>query len=76
MLAELRGYPLLRGFRGQAAADLDRVGEVLAGFGRLASALGPALQSMEINPLYVAGSRVEILDAVLVWMDTEAAHAD
>lgn len=76
MLAELRGYPLLRGFRGQAAADLDRVGEVLAVFGRLASALGPALQSMEINPLYVAGSRVEILDAVLVWMDTEAAHAD
>ena len=75
MLAGLRGYPLLRGFRGQAAADLDRVSEVLASFGRLALALGPALQSMEINPLYVAGSRVEILDAVLVWPDAEAAHA-
>jgi hypothetical protein len=75
MLAGLRGYPLLCGFRGQAAADLDRVSEVLADFGRLALALGPALQSMEINPLYVAGSRVEILDAVLVWPGAEAADA-
>jgi acyl-CoA synthetase (NDP forming) len=75
MLAELQGYPLLCGFRGQVAADLGRVSAVLARFGRLALALDPALQSMEINPLYVAGSRVEILDAVLVWPDAEAARA-
>jgi hypothetical protein len=30
---------------------------------------------MEINPLYVAGDRVEILDAVLVWADAEAPQA-
>jgi acyl-CoA synthetase (NDP forming) len=75
MLAGLRGYPLLCGFRGQAAADLGRVSEVLARFGALALSLGPALESMEINPLYVAEDRVEILDAVLVWQDGEATHA-
>jgi acyl-CoA synthetase (NDP forming) len=75
MLAGLRGYPLLCGFRGQAAADLGRVSEVLARFGELALALGPALRSMEINPLYVAGDQVEILDAVLVWPAGEAPHA-
>jgi acyl-CoA synthetase (NDP forming) len=75
MLAELRGYPLLCGFRGLAAADLGLVSATLARFGRLASAQGPSLRSMEINPLYVAGDRVEILDAVLVWADAEAPQA-
>lgn len=66
MLTGLRGAAVLRGHRGAPAADLDRLAEVVAAVGRLAAALGPALESLEINPLRVCGSRIEALDALVV----------
>ncbi|GAA4066685.1 acetate--CoA ligase family protein [Actinomadura miaoliensis] len=66
MLTGLRGAAVLRGFRGAPAADLDRLAEVVAAVGRLAAALGPDLESLEINPLWVCGSRIEALDALVV----------
>ncbi|WP_345022939.1 acetate--CoA ligase family protein, partial [Actinomadura keratinilytica] len=62
----LRGAAALRGHRGVPAAELDRLGGEVAAVGRLAAALGPALESLEINPLRVCGSRIEALDALVV----------
>ncbi|MBB4930443.1 acyl-CoA synthetase (NDP forming) [Lipingzhangella halophila] len=69
MLAELRGAELLRGVRGQPAADLDRLVEVVLGVGALAHQLGERLESLEINPLRVSGTEVEALDALVVWRE-------
>ncbi|NJC82943.1 acetate--CoA ligase family protein [Planosporangium mesophilum] len=66
-LAELRGAPLLRGARGVEPADLDALADVIVGVGRLAEGLGDRLESLEINPLWVSGSRVEALDALVTW---------
>ncbi|WP_345388113.1 acetate--CoA ligase family protein [Nonomuraea salmonea] len=66
-LAELRGAALLDGVRGGPAADLDAVADVVARVASFAESLGDGLESLEINPLLVTGSRVEALDALITW---------
>jgi acyl-CoA synthetase (NDP forming) len=67
MLGELRGIALLRGERGQLPADLHAVSAVIQRISVLAQTLGPQLTALEINPLWVQGSHVEALDALLIW---------
>ncbi len=64
MLTELRGAKLLAGARGVPAADLDAVASAVAAIGNAALALGPELDALEVNPLWVRGSQVEALDAL------------
>ncbi|GAB2786173.1 acetate--CoA ligase family protein [Streptomyces daliensis] len=66
-LGELRGAGLLAGARGTEPADLDRLSEVIARIGDMAVSLGTGLGELEVNPLLVRGSRVEALDALVVW---------
>jgi acyl-CoA synthetase (NDP forming) len=65
MLGELRGLPLLTGARGAVAADLDAVAKVVAGIADVAAQL-PGLQTLEVNPLWVSGDRLEALDVLVV----------
>jgi acyl-CoA synthetase (NDP forming) len=69
MLVSLRCAAMLRGVRGRPAADLDRLVEVVSDIGRLAEEVDPHLESLEVNPLRVAGSEIEALDALVVWRD-------
>ncbi|MWA05994.1 CoA-binding protein [Actinomadura sp. LD22] len=66
-LGELRGAALLDGARGTKPADLDAVAGVVARVAALAASLGDRLESLEINPLRVDGTDVEILDALITW---------
>jgi acetyltransferase len=52
MLKELKAFPLLEGLRGEEAADMEAVYDVLVRISRLA-ADNPALSEMDINPLMV-----------------------
>jgi len=67
LLEGLRGVALLRGTRGAEPADLEALSAVIARIGDLAVALGDDLESLEVNPLRVAGPTVEALDAVVTW---------
>ncbi|MET8046736.1 acetate--CoA ligase family protein [Streptosporangium sp. NPDC005286] len=67
LLSELRVSRLLGGFRGSAPADLARVAAAVHGVQRLATALGPELRAVEVNPLWVRGDRVEALDLLVEW---------
>ena len=67
MLNRLRGAKLLKGFRGAPAADLDRVADAIVRIGDAALALGPKLESLEVNPLIVRGADVEALDGLAIW---------
>ncbi|HEV7897470.1 MAG TPA: acetate--CoA ligase family protein [Planosporangium sp.] len=68
-LGELRGADLLRGARGVEPADLHALAGVIAKVGQLAQGLGDRLESLEINPLFVRGSQIEALDALVTWRD-------
>ncbi|WP_322045026.1 acetate--CoA ligase family protein [Paraburkholderia sp. J67] len=71
MLAELRGTKLLDGFRGAPAADRQALARAIVAIGQAALALGPDLVSLEINPLLVDGARVEALDGLTEWKESE-----
>jgi succinyl-CoA synthetase beta subunit len=71
MLAELRGSKLLDGFRGLPSVDRTTVADVVVRIGNCALALGPELQSLEINPFGVAGTNVEALDALVIWNQSD-----
>jgi acyl-CoA synthetase (NDP forming) len=66
-LGELRGAAILRGARGMAPPDLDRVAQVVARISEVAVGLGDRLESLEVNPLLVRGTQVEALDALVTW---------
>lgn len=72
LLASLRGAALLRGYRGRPAADQPALAAVIARIGDLALSLGDDLESLEVNPLWVAGSAIEALDAVVTWRSLPA----
>jgi acetate---CoA ligase (ADP-forming) len=67
MLAELRGASLLTAPRGLPPVDLDAVVAAVVALARLAVSLGDDLESIEVNPLWVRGSQVEGLDALVSW---------
>lgn len=50
-LARLRGYALLQGARGAAAADLPALVDVLLRFAELAIDLGDVVREIDVNPL-------------------------
>jgi acyl-CoA synthetase (NDP forming) len=63
LLRGLKLAPLLTGYRGKAAVDVDAVGAVIARISQLAASLGPRLSELDANPLLVAGKRVVVADA-------------
>lgn len=62
MLESLRSWPLLRGYRGRPAANVDRLIETLIRFSYLV-ADHPALREIDINPLLVTADHAIALDA-------------
>jgi acyl-CoA synthetase (NDP forming) len=65
MLGELRGLPLLAGYRGRPAGDLAALAQAIVALSRLAD--DPTVAEAEINPLIVrpAGEGVVAVDALV-----------
>ncbi|MBS0338926.1 MAG: acetate--CoA ligase family protein [Proteobacteria bacterium] len=68
MARELKTWPLLDGFRGRPAADVDALVDTIVAFSRMASQLGERLVEAEINPVFVLpkGQGVRAADGVVV----------
>lgn len=72
MVQELKTYPLLVGYRGRPAADVDALVNAIVAFSRMAGQLGARLETAEINPLFVLpqGQGVRAADGVAVLAPT------
>jgi acetate---CoA ligase (ADP-forming) len=68
MIQGVRGYPLLAGARGRRKADIPALAETLVKVSRMAVALGPRLEQLDINPLIVLpeGGGVKVADALVI----------
>ena len=53
MLARLKGYRLLTGFRGSAAVDIDALADAIARFSELAADLADRVSEIDVNPVIV-----------------------
>lgn len=65
MISEIKGYPMLRGFRGSAPVNEEALAEVLM---RLSSFIErhPEIEEMDINPLFATEKGVLAADARMV----------
>ena len=58
---------LLDGYRGQPAADREKLASFLGDFARWAQSKGDALLEVDLNPVMVSGGQISIVDARAVW---------
>jgi acyl-CoA synthetase (NDP forming) len=67
MIAEVRGFAALKGYRGKPPGDLTALAEAIAAVSVLANLAEPAVLEAEINPLIVkaAGQGVVAVDGVV-----------
>jgi acyl-CoA synthetase (NDP forming) len=67
MIEEIKGYPVLAGARGRAAADVDALAETIVRLSALAVDLKDDLAELDINPLFVfeRGKGVKAADALI-----------
>jgi len=69
MLASLKGYPLLTGFRGAPAVDLDAVCEAVARISEFAADHADSIEEIDVNPLLARPDGAVALDALIVLRD-------
>jgi len=62
MIQEIRGYPLLSGYRGRESASLSALTEILLKVSRLMERY-PEIKELELNPLFAYKNRVLGIDA-------------
>jgi acyl-CoA synthetase (NDP forming) len=67
MLKELRGATLLQGTRGQQPVNIEKLVDVLFRITQVAQGLQEQLESLEINPLLLHDSEIEVVDALMTW---------
>jgi acetyltransferase len=65
MLRSLKSWPLLTGYRGKPAANIDRLIEVLMRFSYLVADY-PEIKELDVNPLVVTPEDVIALDARVI----------
>jgi succinyl-CoA synthetase beta subunit len=65
MVAEVKAFATLRGFRGKPAGDLDALARAIVALSRLALQNDPAIAEGEINPLIVKIDGVVAVDALI-----------
>ncbi|MCV7343716.1 acetate--CoA ligase family protein [Mycolicibacterium rhodesiae] len=66
LVRSLRSAPLLTGWRGSPAADVDALADAIVGFSQLATELGEHLDAIEANPVIVSPTGVVAVDALVI----------
>jgi len=66
MLRELRGFPILTGLRGRAAANVDALAELLVNVSRLAADHAESILEFDLNPVKVLPGGAIVVDALLI----------
>jgi acetyltransferase len=66
MLASLKGYTLLTGFRGKPGLDIDRLIDIICRLSELADDLRDVVDQIDVNPVIVSSSGAMATDALIV----------
>jgi acyl-CoA synthetase (NDP forming) len=65
MMGEIKGYPILKGVRGNEPADLDAVADVIAKTSKMVMDL-PEISELDMNPIFVYSKGLMVVDARIV----------
>ena len=67
MIREIRGYPLLKGFRGRPPVSEDMLIDLLMNASRMGAELEGRLESVDLNPVVVWENQHRVLDGKILW---------
>lgn len=78
MVESLRGYPLLRGVRGQPPADIDALVDLIERVGHMVHQLGETLVELDLNPVVVGpdGTGAFVADSLFVTKPKEGGASE
>jgi acyl-CoA synthetase (NDP forming) len=65
MLARLKGFKLLTGFRGSVAVNVDALADAVARISELAADLAGEIEELDVNPLRCGPRQVAAVDALI-----------
>jgi acyl-CoA synthetase (NDP forming) len=65
MLARLKGYRLLTGFRGSTPVNVDALADAIARVSELAADLAGEIEELDVNPLRCGPARIAAVDALI-----------
>src|SRR6266700_3326187 len=71
MIAEVKGFAMVRGYRGLARGDLRALAQAVAALSRLALVAGRPVAEAEINPLIVKREGVVAVDGLVLLKEQE-----
>ena len=66
LLKRLKGYPLLEGVRGGAAANIERLVDQLLRFSTFVTDFGQYFSEIDINPIIVTADQTYVVDALMI----------
>jgi acetyltransferase len=66
MLASLKSYPLLTGFRGKPGVDIDGLADAICRLSELAHDLVDVIDQIDVNPVIAGAAGVMAADALIV----------
>lgn len=66
MLAKLKGFSLLTGFRGSAPVDLERLADIIVRLSEFVADQQEAVAEVDINPIICGGRSMLAVDALIV----------
>ncbi|QGZ93690.1 acetate--CoA ligase family protein [Terricaulis silvestris] len=69
MLARLKSYRILEGYRGDAGVNLDKLADIIVRVSQLAVDLADQIAEIDVNPIIGAGERLIAVDALIVRAD-------
>jgi len=62
MIRQIKGYPIIRGIRGQEGVDEEKLAEILQRISALTEA-APEIAEMDLNPLIGRGKKILVVDS-------------
>ena len=62
MIKEIKGYKILRGYRGQLPIDFEKVSQILVQLSSL-SMEHPEIKEIDLNPVFADGKNIRVADA-------------
>ena len=72
MIRDIKGYPVLEGYRGQEPADQNALEEALLNTSRLLEE-HPEIKELDLNPIFAYGHGVTAVDARIILEDEAAS---
>jgi len=65
MLARLKGYKLLTGFRGSAPVDIDKLADAVARISEFAADCAGEIEELDVNPITCGARGIFAVDALI-----------